>query len=194
MSIITGLTSNTKKNLQLDAGALFKNYNPASDTPATATAKLLGATVGGATLALTPEIRQIEVDGAKGPTKGLETIDSWTCTLTANLKEVTVDSIKTALGSATSSTPTSPASYTKIVLNEEIVDGDYLSNVTWIGKMSGSNNPIMIVLKNALCLNGFQFTVSDKSEGNVPIVLTAHYDVADLETVPVEIYVPNISA
>lgn len=191
--MITGLTANTKKHLQLDAGALFKNYNPASDTPGTASAKLIGATVGGATLAMTPEVRQIEVDGAKGPTKGYEAIDSWTCTLTANVKEVTADVIKLALGSGASSTPSSPSNYTKVTINGDIASTDYIDNITWIGKMSGSDKPMMIVLKNVLSLNGFQFSVADKAEGNVPLVLTAHYDVADLDAVPVEIYTPVIS-
>ena len=193
--MFTGLTSNTKKHLQLDAGALFKNYAPATDTPETAASKLIGATVGGATLSMTPEVRSIEVDGAKGPTKGFEAIDSWTCTLTANVKEVTADTIKLALASATAAatSPSSPAGYTKVTINGDIAGTDYIDNVTWIGKMSGSDKPIMIVMKNVLSLNGFQFTVADKAEGNVPLVLTAHYDVTDLDAVPVEIYVPVIS-
>ena len=72
MSIFTGLTANTRKHLQLDAGALYKNYDPATDTPATAAAKLIGATVGGSTFAAVPEVRQISVDGVKGPTKGFD--------------------------------------------------------------------------------------------------------------------------
>ena len=192
--MFTGLTSTTKKNLQLDAGAVFKNYNVATDTPVTAAAKLIGATVGGGTFAMTPEVRQIAVDGAKGPTKGLEAIDSWTCRLTTAIKEVTVDSIKLALATGAATSPTSPAGYRKITINEEIADADYIDNITWIGKMSGSSNPIIIVLKNVLCLAGFQFVVADKNEGSVPLELTAHYDVTDLDSVPVDIYVPDVSA
>jgi len=192
---ITGLTSTTKKNLQLDAGALYKNFIVGSDTPETATAKLLGATVGGATLAIVPEVRQISVDGAKGPTKGFEVIDSWTATLTANLKEVTKESIALALGAATvdTSSSTLPTGYAEVTPKADFENSDYLTNVTWIGKISGSTNPIMIVLKNALCMNGFNFTVADKAEGQVPLVLTAHYDVSNLDSVPVEFYTPTIS-
>jgi len=191
--MFTGLTSNTKKNIQLDAGALYKNYDPATDTPATASAKLLGATEGGGTLALVPEVRRIAVDGAKGPTKGFEVIDSWTATLTSTLKEVNAESIKLALGAATAEASSTPADYTKITLKNDFEDADYLSNVTWIGKIAGSDDPIMIVLKNALCLNGWNLTFADKQEGNVPIVMTAHYDVTSLDDVPVEIYTPVIA-
>ncbi len=33
MTIFTGLTSTTRKNIQLDAGALYKNFVPGTDTP-----------------------------------------------------------------------------------------------------------------------------------------------------------------
>ena len=188
----TGLTSNTRKNIQLDAGALYKNYTPGTDTPATASAKLIGATEGGATISIVPEIRQIPVDGVKGPTKGYEVMESVTATLAANIKEVTAESVKLALAAATVDT-TDLASYSKITIDEEILDADYISNITWIGKISGSSNPVMIVLKNVLCLNGFSFAVADKSEGVVPVTLTAHYDVSDLEDVPVEIYIPDVA-
>ena len=191
--MFTGLTSNTKKYIQLDAGALYKNFDPATDTPATASAKLIGATVGGATMAIVPEVRQIPVDGAKGPVKGFEVVDSWTATLSATIKEVKAEAIKLALGAATVESPSSPANYTKITPKDNFEDADYLTNVTWIGKELGSSDPLMIVLKNALCLNGWNLTVADKAEGNVPVVLTAHYDVTDLDSVPVDIYAPDIA-
>lgn len=199
MKVFTGLTGNTRKNLQLDAGALFKNYNPATDTPESASAKLIGATVGGSTLSIVPEVRQIAVDGVKGPTKGYEAIDSWTVTLTTNIKEVTVDSVKLMLAAAvstttnTSTTSPIPAGYTKINL-KELEDSDYIDNITWIGRISGSDSPIMIVIRNAINLNGFSMQAQDKNEGQLPAVFTAHYDVSDLEDVPVDIYIPNQSA
>ena len=192
--MITGLRAATRKNLQLDAGALYKNYNPASDTPESAAAKLIGATVGGSTFAATPEVRQVAVDGAKGPTKGYEAIDSWTCTLTTNLKEVSVESIKLALGAVTTAaTTTAPTGYTKIEV-KDLADADYVDNITWIGRMSGSQKPIMIIMKNALCLNGFSLQAQDKNEGQIPLVVTAHYDVAALDEVPVTIYVPDVES
>lgn len=193
--MFTGLTSNTKKHIQLDAGALYKNYVVGTDIPGTSTtdAKLIGATEGGGTMAIVPEVRQIAVDGAKGPVKGFERIDSWTATLSTNVKEVTADSVKMSLGAATVSTPTAPNGYKKITPDADFDDADYLTNITWIGKVLGSESPMMIVFKNALCLNGFNFAVKDKGEGVVPVVLTAHYEVATLDEVPVDIYIPDIA-
>jgi hypothetical protein len=193
MSVFTGLTSNTKKNIQLDAGSLFKNYVSATDTPSTASSKLIGATVGGSTLSVVPEVRQIAVDGVKGPTKGYEIFECYTGTLTTNVKEITPGAVALALAAATTSTPTAPSSYSKIVPDAELADTDYLTNVTWIGKILGSSDPIIVVFKNALNLNGFSMQVQDKNEGQIPLTLTAHYDPSALDEVPVEIYIPTIS-
>lgn len=188
--MITGLKTTSKNNFQLDAGALFKNYDISTDTPTSAASKIIGATVGGATLSLTPEVRQIAVDGAKGPTVGLEIYEAWTAILTASVKEVTADSLTIALGSVTSST-TAVTGYTQIIPNQDIADSDYIDNITWIGKIIGKTKPIAIVMKNVLSLNGLSFQVQDKNEGVIPLVLTAHYEISDLDTAPVAIYVPT---
>lgn len=191
MSRITGLTSTSKKNFQLDAGALYKNWAIGTDTPANATSKLLGATQGGATMSIIPEVRQMSVDGVKGPTKGYEVIDSHTATLSATVKEITPGSVALALAHSTVST-TAVTGYTQILPGEDIADTDYVTNVAWVGSLIGSSNPIIIIMKNVLNLEGWTLTVADKTEGGVPMVLTAHYDPADFN-VPVEIYLPDIA-
>lgn len=128
---ITGLTTNTPKNLLLDAGAFFLNYDPAKDTPATAQAKLIGATQGGGSFSAVPTVRQHEVDGAPANTKGLETIDGWAVTMVANVKEVTVNSMKIALGAAKveNTTTGGPEGYSKITGKAQIEDDDYCDNI-----------------------------------------------------------------
>lgn len=194
----TGVTANTAKHLQLDAGAFFKNFDPATDTFASASSKLIGATAGGGSFAAIPTIRRIEVDGLKGATKGYEALDEWQVTLTANVKELTVGALELALttGSHTSvKSPSSEASnnYEKIVAANDIADSNYTTNVTWVGRLSGSNLPIIIVVKNALATNGLTLTTADKSEGVVAMTLTGHYTVSDLDTPPFEIYYPILS-
>ncbi len=191
MSRITGLTSTSKKNFQLDAGALYKNWAIGTDTPANATSKLLGATQGGGTMAIVPEVRQISVDGAKGPTKGYEVIDSVTATMSVTVKEITEGSVTLALAHSTVST-TAVSGYTQILPGEDIADTDYVTNVAWVGKLIGSSDPMIIIMKNVLNLEGWTLTVADKNEGGVPMVLTALVDPADWNG-PVEIYLPVIS-
>ena len=197
MPLFSGITANTPKHLQLDAGCFFKNYDPATDTPATAAAKLIGATSGGGSFSAVPTIRQIEIDGKRGAVKGLETIDDWVVTMTANMKEITADVLKLALATGASSAYTASAAaagYTKVVASSELADANYIDNITWIGRISGSQNPIIIVIKNALATNGLTLTVADKAEGVIPVTLTGHYSLSDMETPPFEIYYPNIAS
>lgn len=195
----TGVTANTAKHLQLDAGAFFKNFDPATDTFASAASKLIGATAGGGSFAAVPTIRRIEVDGLKSATKGYEALDEWQVTLTANVKELTVAALELALATGSHTSVKSPSSaeannYEKIVAANDIADTDYTTNVTWVGRLSGSQIPIIIVVKNALATNGLTLTTADKSEGVVTMTLTGHYAVSDLESPPFEIYYPIISA
>ena len=196
MALFSGITTNTPKHLQLDAGCFFKNYDPATDTPATAAAKLIGATSGGGSFSAVPTIRQIEIDGKRGAVKGLETIDDWVVTMTANVKEITADVLKLALATGASSAYTTSASapYTKVVASSELADAHYIENITWIGRLSGTQNPIMIVIKNALATNGLTLTVADKAEGVIPVTLTGHYTISDMETPPFEIYYPTVTS
>lgn len=191
MTQITGLTSTTAQNLLLDAGAFFKNFDISTDTYATAVAagKLIGATAGGGSFSAVPNVRQIEVDGAKSNTKGLEVLDHWVVTMTANVKEVTLAALKLALAAADSATYDSD--YELITPRNTIADADYNTNITWVGTISGDAHPIIIVVKNALSLNGLSMTFEDKNEGIIPITLTGHYDPASMDTVPFEIYCPN---
>lgn len=193
MALFSGITTNTPKHIQLDAGAFYKGYNPATDTPATASAKLIGATQGGGSFAAVPTIRKIEVDGAKGAVKGLEALDEWTVTLTANIKEMTVDSLKLALAAANSAASSSPSSYTKITGKTELADADYATNITWIGRISGTSSPIIIVISNALATNGLSISFADKAEGTFNVTINGHYSVSDLNTPPFDIYYPTIS-
>ena len=197
--MFSGVTSGTPKHLQLDAGAFLKNYDPTTDTWASAKAtKLIGATAGGGSFSAVPTIRRIEVDGVKGATKGFEALDEWVVTMTANVKEITADTIKMALATGSYAGAKSPSSvtannYNKVTASNSIADSDYLTNITWVGTLSGSTLPVIIVLKNALCTNGLTLTTADKAEGVIAMTFTGHYDPSDLDTVPFEIYYPILT-
>lgn len=192
--MFTGLTKETPKKLLLDAGAFFKNYDLTKSYTENAGA-LIGATQGGGSFSAVPTIRKIEVDGAKENVKQLQSIDGWVVTMTANVKEVTADNMALALGAAASAAAeeTGVSGSTKIVGKADLEDTDYLDNITWVGRLSGSKNPVIIVVKNAVSLNGLTLTMADKSEANIPLTVTGHYDLDDLETPPFEIYYPSAS-
>jgi len=192
MVTYSGFTSATPKNLLLDAGAFFKNFDIATDTFASAVTagKLLGATSGGGTFSAVPTLRKIEVDGVKGAAKGLEVIDEWVVTMTANMKEIKKEMLQAALTAGTIDTATN-ADYDIITANNYIALTDYIDNITWIGKLSGTNDPVVVQVFNALSSGGLSLTTADKAEATLPVTFTGHYDDANLDNPPFMIYYPK---
>ena len=189
--VFSGFNSGTAEKLLLDAGAFFKNFVVGTDTFDTAVTanKLIGATSGGGTFSAVPTIRQIPIDGVKGAAKGLQVIDEWLVTLMANVKEVSPESIQLALGAAT--IVDGPTGYKKISANNYIELTDYVDNVVWVGKLSGSNTPVIIEVLNAISLGGITLNMADKSEGLIPTTFTGHYDDSELDSPPFNIYYPD---
>lgn len=201
-----GITEKTPLNIQLDAGAIFKNFTVGTDTYATAkkAGKCLGATQGGGTFTAKPTIRSIEVDGAVGRVKGLADIETWECSLSATFIETTVETLKMALTSATATAGTDvsgsggneiPKGYTKISGNAGIGDSDYIENLTWVGCISGSDTPMIIQLSNGLNEDGLSMDFAPQSEGKVKVTLYGYNNLADFETdavnPPFAIFIPD---
>lgn len=191
---ISGFTEDTPKKFLLDAGVFVKNYDVGTDTFETAKAdgRIIGATSGGGSFEIRPNTKKVEIDGASGDVKGLTRIDDWVGTISANVKEVTPESIALALGAATIAD--GPVGFKKITLKSEIEDSDYLTNVTWLGSISGETGLVAIQFKNALSKKGFSITVEDNDEAVIPMTFTAHaeFDSAtNTWDLPVEIYYPD---
>lgn len=191
MARFSGLTSSTPKNMLLDAGMFFKNYDT-SATYSTQMANCLGATEGGGSFSAVPTVRHIAVDGAVGNVKELEVIDEWVVTMTINLKEITAANLKLALGAAEDGSTLT--GYGSVIGKTEFAAADYLTNLTWVGRLAGEGTkPAIIMVKNALSMNGLSMTFADKDEATVAVTVTGHYSLSDLDTPPFEIFLPTIT-
>ncbi|RED54796.1 Ig-like domain-containing protein [Cohnella lupini] len=186
MPVQSGFTENTAEHLIFDAGAFYKNYNPV-----TGVGTLIGATRGGGEFVAKPTIRPIEIDGVKGRAKGLNVIDAWDVSIKANLIEITPEILRVAL--STGEVNTTDPVYDVVTAKNTIEIADYIDNIAWIGRLSGSNNPVVIIIYNALNTEGVTLTTADKAESVLPITFFAHYDASDLDTVPFKIYYPKLS-
>ena len=168
-----GITADTFKRLIIDAGAVYTGFTDFA-TPGT----LMGATRGGSQFALEQEIKDMEVDGARGPTIGSRRITMVKASLTVNFIEHTLDNLKRAI--VGSSSAVSEVNWNEITRDLVIVDGDFLSNVAILGEVSGDTDALGIVLKNVIADGNFELTFADKEEGVVTMQLTAHFDPTDL--------------
>lgn len=197
--LFNGLTESTPQQIQLDAGAFFKNFDPKTDTYADAktAGKCLGATQGGGTITIKPTFRQISVDGAFGRVKGLADVGTWECSISATLIETTAENLRLGIGVASIEKSTTPTGYNIIKGKSGIEDSDFVDNITWIGKLAGSDKPLMFIIKNGLNEDGLSYQVQDENEGKIGVTFYGYNDLADFVSAevnpPFELYIPEVT-
>ncbi len=182
-----GVTTETVKRLFLDAGAVYLNYGETEE-------RLLGATNDGNTFTIEQDVREIEVDGARGPVKGLRRIIEVRAQIVANLLELTAENLKTALaGSTMEDYPDGEEkTHDKISRKLTIADTDYIGNVALVGEISGSQEPVICIIKNALVDGNFNIDTADKEEAGLEVTFTGHFDPDEMDEEPWEIRFPVI--
>lgn len=191
----TGYNQKTMEHLHTGAGAFFKNFNVGVDTYESArlAGKLIGATQGGGEFKAAAEIRNIEIDGLPGKGKGTEIIDYIDVSLAMNFIETTPGILVMALGAADIDTTTN-GSYDIITGRNAFEDSDYIDNITYIGTITGSEEPIIIQVFNVLSTDGLNIKVEDKKEGVIPVTVYGHYEdtgEGTLDAPPYRIYYPK---
>lgn len=185
-----GITTETVKNMMLDAGAVYINYGEADE-------RLLGATSGGNTFTVERKVREIEIDGARGPVKGARRIVEHRATLSVNLLEMGRENLKLILTAADVSDVIDPNTQQKVAdkiqPRDNIIDSDYVKNIALVAQLSGSGDPVVIILHNALADDKLEFKMEDQKEATPEVQFTAHYDPANMNQVPYEIRYPVVA-
>lgn len=188
MSRQTGATTNTSKRFVIDAGAIYKNYGLADEDP-------IGATQEGATFTVEQTMREVPVDGFRGPMKGARRVVEETATITANILEMTTDNLTEIITGSDVSDHTAAGEVSKT--HHEVQrtsdlpkDGDYLQNVALVGRVQGSDQPAVFILYDALSTGGLEIQTSDEEEATLGVTFTAHFDPDDADTSPWAIRFP----
>ena len=192
MKVFSGYTEATPQSLLMDAGAFFKNFDVEKDDfeSAVKAGKLLGATKDGGEFSAVPTVRQIEVDGIKGKAKGLEVIDTWDVYLKANVLEIKRETLAAAL-CASQTDEAENVKYDVITAKNNIELDDYIDNVTWVGTLSGSDEPVIIQVFNAINTDGLKLTTKDKDQAVIAMTFYGHYTQEELNTPPFKIFYPK---
>lgn len=192
--MITGLTPNTFKRLQLNAGVFLVNFDYAETTEAAALKaliadaiaddkKCLGATRGGGSFECTPATRQVEADGMRNAFVGSTIYDGWEVKLKTTLLEATPENFARALVCADVETS---GSVTTVKVRTSIADSDYIPSLCWVGDTA--RGLVLINLYNVLNQTGATFTFTDKGEGTLPVEFLAHQaSMEDQEYAPFDI-------
>ena len=174
---VQGLTPDSFKNMQLNAGAFFVDLDIDSVTidttaqefsiilsDALVAGQCLGATSGGGSFVATPEVRQIEADGMRYPVIGSTVFDSWDVTSITD--------------------PVTGA----IEICSDLMPDHYIPTLGWAGDMI-DGRLMYIELKNVLNTAGVTLTFVDKGEGSIAVEYKAHQsDLLSMQKAPCRIF------
>ena len=164
------LTQEQIENIQIDYGIVYVNYGETDEAQ-------LGPTRGGGEFVASATIRDIEFDGSKGKTKGMQVVDDITAQLNVTQLNTSIDTLKMALPFAKYDDTTG-----KLSVGADSVgivpDSAYLKNITMFAKtVKGEYKKI--TLYNAMSENGLTFAAVPKAEGTIALNVYAHWDAVD---------------
>ena len=193
----TGYSKETSSNYVINAATVYTDIT--HDAVEGFAGTLHGATSGGVTLTIEQTYRDIEVDGTSHmKVKGNKVLEAATATATANMKEITAETIRRSLNGAIAAAATedAPTGYKVITTKRYLDDGDYLNNIAIVGTLSGTNEPIIAILDNALCTSGLEMATEDNNETVIEQVYEAHasVDQLDADEFPWRILFPTVPA
>ena len=183
----TKIPSNTFKQIQLNAGIIVGSFNPATGD----TGDILGASTGGVNFNAAPTFEDFgsDIDNCPKNTKELKKLTELEITLSGTYVTVTPALAKRLIGAADIASNDD----TKIVPRKDLKDSDF-TELWWIGDYSDKNGNsnggfVAIHMLNTLSTGGFQIQSTDKGKGNFAFTFTAHFSIADQDTVPYEVYI-----
>lgn len=198
MAKFTQIPIDTFKKLQLGAGLLTSEFDPA--TGELTASNIIGATSGGVTFEATPSFSDFgeDIDNCPKNTMELKKLDSWDAKMSGSF--VTMDT--TAAVSVIGAAAVASDDPTKVIPRNSVNDTDF-KNIWWIGDYSDVNDDgssagkagfIAIRLINALSTGGFKIKSGDKAKGTFEFEYTGHYTIKHIDTVPFELYIKAGSA
>lgn len=198
MAKFTQIPTDTFKKLQLNAGILATDFDPA--TGKLSASNILGATSGGVSFEATPSFRDFgeDIDNCPKNTKELKQLDAWEAKMSGSF--VTMD---TNVATSVIGTAAVASDNRNKVVPRNSVDAKDFKDIWWVGDYSDVNDDgsstgkagfIAIKLIDALSTGGFKVQSGDKAKGTFEFEYTGHYSLEHIDTVPFEIYIKAGSA
>lgn len=159
------LNSDDKKKIQIDEGIVVIDFGEITE-------KILGPTRGGVEVTITPSIRDIEFDGRKGKTKGMQLKDGEDVSVKVKSLCCSLESLKLAIPGATIDTSKSKLTPGSFGI---IPDTAYLKNLAVVTKMLDGTYTIIKVL-SPMHEGAFSYKGVQKNENEHSLDFLSHYD------------------
>lgn len=198
MAKFTQIPTDTFKKLQLGAGILATDFDPA--TGELTASNIVGATSGGVSFEATPSFSDFgeDIDNCPKNTKELKRLDGWDAKMSGSYVTMDTKAAASVIGTAT----IAAEDQTKVVPRNSVDTKDF-KNIWWVGDYSDVNEDgssagkagfLAIKLINALSTGGFKIKSGDKAKGTFDFEYTGHYSIEDIDVVPFELYIKAGSA
>jgi hypothetical protein len=180
------------EKIQLNAGILVKNFDPATGEAT----GLFGATTGGMQFNATPAFTDFgdDIDNCPKNMKELKNIDSWDVSLGGTFVTVDTDTAKALIAAA----DIDANNANHVIPRRNLIAADF-QDIWWIGDYSDVNTGASagycaIHLMNALNTGGFQIKSTDKGKGNFAFTFTGHVSMDAQDVVPFELFIKGSGA
>lgn len=183
----TRIPANTFKELQLNAGIICYNFDPATQAEVK-DEDILGATSGGMNFSAVPSFVDRGEDIDNCPKNMAELKDMESIDVKVSGTFVTVNpTLAAALAAAADSDATG-----KITPRNTITIDDFKD--LWLLCDYGVGGMIAVHIMNALSTGGISIQTTDKAKGKFPFEFTGHYSMEAQAKVPYEIYIASGNA
>lgn len=179
----TVIPQDTFDALQLDAGVLLKNFDPANPV-APADEDIVCATTGGINVSCVPTFSDLgsDVDNVPVNMKELKHLDSWECKLSTTSLGTSPELIKMSLGCADIDSDNA----SKIIPRADLEQTDF-RDLWWVGDKA-NGGLVAIQIKNALATSGFSLQTTKNGKGTISLELTGHVSITNQAEVPMVFY------
>lgn len=176
----SGYTKTSSENFMINAGTIVVNVEWDDDTKSF-TGTPLGATSDGTKVNIEQKYRKIAVDGTGHvDVQNLWVLDEAHATVGAKLKELTAENMALGLN-GTKNKSADYDGYTEIKSKRYLEEGDYIKNMAIVGKLTGSEKPIIILLDNVLTTSAFALETKDGDEAAIDYEGTANASFEQLQ-------------
>lgn len=166
--MILPITEQQIEDIQIDYGLVYLNFGEVGET-------LLGPSRGGGKFDVKAKIRDIEFDGQKGKTMGMQVVEDINAMLGVTLINTSIDVLELAMPFVTRTGDVLTCGSASIGIIPSAV---YRKNITMFAKLiSGLYKKI--TLYNALNEKDFSLAAKPKGEGEVGLEISAHWDPTD---------------
>lgn len=183
MGTFTVIPESTFEDMQLDAGVLLTQFDPAS--PSVANADIITATTGGINAVCQPTFSDLaeDVDNVPNGMMEFQHLDGWDCSISTTALGTSPEMIRRSLGCA----DIDGTDTTKIVPRADLKQSDFASSIWWVGDKADGGY-VAIELKNALSTEGFSLQTTKNGKGQTSLTLKGHVSIKAQKVVPMIFY------